>query len=82
MKKIKILNWSPDLNLSNKYFLFIGKSLEIKIFNDILQVYSIKKKSIKKIKLNKTSIFSLNILGSRDFMMKFKYLFDRAKFRL
>ena len=39
-----------------------------------LRVYS---KKIKK--SNKTSTFSLDILGSRDCMITFKYVFDRTK---
>ena len=38
--------------------------------------------SVKQCKLNKTSIFSFNILGSCDCMMTSKYIFDRAKSRV
>ena len=53
----------------------MGDIREFEILNEKVEVlfYKIEKKS------NKTSIFSLNILGYRHYMMTSYYLFDRTK---
>ena len=61
-----------ELFLSIKYLKVIIQCLEPKIFNEKVEVLFYKKE-----KSNKTSTFSLNISGSRHFMMTFKYLIDR-----
>ena len=74
MKQIKVLTYNLDFALSNKYLEVIIKSLEPKISNEKVEVSFYKTK-----KTNKTSTFSFNILGSKNFMITSKYLFDRAK---
>ena len=71
MKQIKILTYILDIFLSNKYLKIIINLQEPKIFNekvDVLFVF---------FSQNKTSTFSLNILGKRHDMITFKYLFNR-----
>ena len=62
--------------LSINYLKFITQCLEPKIFNDKVEglLHKIEE-------ANKTSTFSLNILGFRPCVMTFKYLFDRTKSR-
>ena len=73
-RRRKMFTYSPGFVLSNKYFEVILQCKEPKIFNEKVEVllYEIKKS-------NKTSTFSVNILGSRHKMMTSKYLFDRKK---
>ena len=77
MKQTKVLTYNLDFALSNKYLEVIIKSLEPKISNEKVEVSFYKTK-----KTNKTSTFSFNILGSKDFMINSKYLFDSAKSKL
>ena len=75
MKQIKMLTYILDFFLSNKYLKAIKNCLEPIIFNA--------KGDVSFIFLpNKTSTFSLNILGYRHVMITFQYLFDRRKSRL
>ena len=63
--------------LSIEYLQVALQCWEPKVFNVKVEVlfYIIKN-------LNKTSTFSLNILGSKDCMMISKYLFDKSKYGL
>ena len=61
------------LVLSNKYLEVIKQFLKHKKLNEKAEVL------FYKIKLNKTSTFSLNIFCSRECMMTSEYLFDRTK---
>ena len=68
-----ILSYCLDYVLSNKYLKVIMELLKPNILSEKVAglFYEIKKS-------NKTSIFLLNILGSRNSMMTFKYLLYRA----
>ena len=74
---MKSLIYSLEFALSNKYFEIIIQCLEPKIFNVIVEVLF-----GFIIWYNKTSTFLLNILGSRNFIMTYKYLFERTKSRI
>ena len=77
MKQKRLFSYCLNCALSNKYLEVIIQCLELKIFNEKVEVlfYEIKKS-------NKTSILSLNNPISRHSMMNSKYLFDNAKSRL
>ena len=77
MRQKSIESYSLDLALPNKYLQVTIQRLEPKILNEKVEgLFNLIKMS------NKTSTFSLNILGSENSMVTCKYLFCRNKSRL
>ena len=74
MNQLRILTYSMDLALLNKYLEVVIQCLEPKIFDEKVEFLF-----VFFILQNKTLTFALNILGYIGCMVTFKYVFDRTK---